>query len=266
MITEFKKSLFQYVMIFFTLTVLVFALILPANAPAGDLTPITKLILSIFALFIAHTIAAVFASKTGNKEFQYLGHILMEECNVGLFYTLADPLYKKGSRQSNLAKYLLLGSASLAKGDFKTPLVLLESAKEDANVDWIHDDMRLNMCGIYKNVCIAMVETGAYDQAIQFYSHLKKHGELIKRNAQMKEMASEITRTTRDYIAVFAKESFEEVDYLEKAFESAATLYEKLFLAHLLQRHFDRKGDENSSSYYKQFIRDQQNDFYFNQR
>ncbi|QSX09249.1 hypothetical protein J0B03_04080 [Alkalibacter rhizosphaerae] len=265
MITEFKKSLFQYVMILFALTILVFALIIPESAPAGGLTPITKLILSVFALLIAHTIAAIFATKTGNKEFQYLGRILMEECNAGRFYSMADPLYRKGSRQSNLAKYLLLGNAALAVGDFQKPLKLLESGISDSNVDWISDEMRLNMCGIFKNACIAMIEQGSPEEAIKSYSHLKKHADLIKNNARMKEQATDITRTTRDYIAVFTKPSFEDTDHLVHAFETAPTKYDKLFLAHLLQRYFSKKGDTDNHLIYQRFIHDTDNDFYFSE-
>jgi tetratricopeptide (TPR) repeat protein len=240
-------------MILIGLAVIFIVMILPKTAPLGFLSPVTKFLILVFSLFISHTFASIISSKTGNREFQALGNILMTDCNVDLFFQESEPLFKQGSRQSNLAKYILLGNGYIANGDYSKSLDLLNKALSDADVDWITEEMQLNLCHIYRNACISLVEMKQYKEAITTYSSLNKLAGSIKKSEPFKEEANKIKLLTRDYIGIFTKSKMD-TTLLENTFNSSPMKYEKLLLAHLLVRYFDKIDVADKKAYYADYI------------
>lgn len=263
MITEFKKSLFQYLTVFIFLTVALVGIILPTSSPLGFLSPISKFLLITLSLFVAHTLAAVISTKTGNKEFDRIANTLMVECNLDEFFKEATPLFKKGSKQSNLVKSILLGNAYLAKGDYQEVLNILDKSLQDSNVDWITEEMKLNLCHIYRNACIALVETEKYKEAINQYDKLSDLAFTINKSAVYKEESESVKLFTRDYIGVFTKPSMN-VNDLEERFTKETSKYTKLLISHLLIRHFLKHKNNPKKSIYSTFIADNPTDCFKN--
>ncbi len=259
MISEFKKSLAQYLIVLIFLSAVFVVIIIPTTSPLGFLSPITKFLLLTLSLFVAHTLAAVISTKTGNKEFQRIASILMTDCDVNQFFAESTPLLKKGSRQSNLAKYILLSNAYLAKGDYSEVMQILEKAIQDSNVDWITEEMKHNMCHIYRNACIASVEMDQSKQAINLYSKLSDLSLTINNSANFKQDSESVKLFTRDYIGVFTKPSMD-VSQLEETFSSSSSNYYKLMLAHILTRYFQKNKNNAKKNFYNDYILENKSD------
>lgn len=253
MITEFRKSLQQYLMILIFFSTLLVVFIFTDLSPIGFLSPLTKLLLFVFSLLIAHTAAAIISSKTGNKEFQSLAYILMQECDADLFFQQSGPLFKKGSDQANLAKFVLLGNGYVAQGNYSKALNLLDNALTSSDISSISEEMKANLCVVYRNACISLVETKQYKKAISTYSSLSELSQTINVSAKLMEEANNTKLLTRDYVGVFTKPTMD-TTYLEESFNSSPTKYMKLLLANLLKRHFHKVGSRKKEAFYSNYI------------
>lgn len=253
MITEFRKSLLQYLILLIFLITLFVTIIFPESSPIGFLSPVTKFLLAVFSALIAHTIAAIISSKTGNKEFQLIANILMRDCDVERFFQQSAPLLKKGSNQSNLVKYILLGNGYIAKGNFSKSLDLLDTALAESNLASMSEEMKVNLCLLYQNACISLVEMKHYKKAITTYSSLNEISQSINNSATFKEHANNIKLLTRDYVGIFTKPKME-TTYLEESFNSTPTNYMKLLLANLLKRYFQKVGVKDKLAIYNDYI------------
>lgn len=253
MISEFKKSLTQYLIVLIFLSAAFVGIILPTSSPLGFLSPITKFLLLTLSLFIAHTLAAIISTKTGNKEFDRIANILMSDCNLDEFFIASTSLMKRGSKQSNLVKSILLGNAYLAKGDYTEVLQILDRSLQDSNVDWITEEMKLNLCHIYRNSCIALVETKKYKEAINMYTTLSDLAFTINKSAVYKEESEIVKLFTRDYIGVFTKPSMD-ISLLEETFNNESSRYMKLLISHLLVRYFQKNKNNPKKNIYNSYI------------
>ncbi|MFZ7134276.1 MAG: tetratricopeptide repeat protein [Eubacteriales bacterium] len=256
MIMEFKKSRLAYFVLFLTLSAFVLLLFIPrvtivngikeyvSFLPNGPViqTTFIRWIVIIFALFIAHIAASTFATSLGNKEFQKIAAVLLNQCNSTEFLKNTELLLKKTGRQVNLVKYLILGKGYLAEGKFDEVLKISEIAVEEAKVDWITHEMRLNLCGIYQNICIAHVEKNDNQKAISTYSKLKAISADTVGNPNIYVLTDALSLATRDYIAIFAKDGFDDTAAMENHCENATSEYEKVIFSYALARMYARLG------------------------
>lgn len=262
MVMEFKKSKAAYFVVLFVACALVLLLLVPkvtlANGvkeyssmlPSGLViqSPLIRWVVIILGLFIAQMVASTAASSVGNKEFQKLASVLMNECNTTKFFERSAPLFKKSSRQAMLVKDLLLSKAYLAEGKYDRVFELCQKAIEESTVDWITQEMRLSVCGVYATMCMASVETGDSFAAVKTYSKLKATTDATVGNRAVFIAAETICLSTRDYIAIFAKEGYSDTAAIEKHIESAVNEYDRVLFHYALARLQERLGNEELSA------------------
>ncbi|HWR22304.1 MAG TPA: hypothetical protein VN366_02405 [Feifaniaceae bacterium] len=261
MIMEFKKSKIIYFILLAVTCALILALLIPrASTVDGRLTytslisggrPVESVILRwifiLFGLFLAQMVSSAAASSIGNKEFQKIASRLLKDCDAEAFFRDAGPLFKKGSRQTDLVKYYLIGKGYIAQGEYGKAVALLDAAQGQADVEWITHDMRVSLCGVYSNACIGYAETGDNDAAVRLYSRLKAVADATVNNRDAYAAADEMRLATRDYIAVFAKEGFDDTAALRQHIEKARTEYERVIYHYALARLCERVGQQKEA-------------------
>lgn len=267
MIMEFKKSKILYFVLLAITCALVLVLLIPRASTVNGQVVYTSLISGgravesvilrwvfiLLGLFMAQMVSSAVASSIGNKEFQKIASELLKNCDTEAFFHKAEPLFKKGSRQTDLVKYYLVGKGYIARGEYEKAIALLDAAQEQANVDWITHDMRVSLCGVYSNACIGYVEIGDNDAAVKLYSRLKAVADATVNNRDAYAAADAMRLATRDYIAVFAKEGFDDTAALEQHIEKAKTEYERVIYHYALARlneRLDRQQEANRSYRY----------------
>lgn len=265
MIMEFKKSRIVYWTLLVIVGLLLMFLLIPRSTMVNGVKEYSSLIpggfviqssfirwlLILFGLFLSHVVASAFASSIGNKEFQKIAVLLLEDCNTTAFFNHAQPLHKKGGRQANLVKSLLLGKGFIAEGKFDEAIKISEMGVEESHVDWITNEMRLSLCGVYQNLCISYVEKGDHDKAISTYSKLKAVSEATVKNPNIYGLTSVMTLATRDYVAIFAKKGYKDTKAIEEHCEAASSKYERVIFTFALARMYEsfKKGEKALEKY-----------------
>lgn len=254
MIMEFQKSKITYFVLLAITCALMIALLIPRVATVdGELVYVSLItgnravqsvvlrwVLIIAGLFMAQMVSSAVASSIGNKEFQKLASTLLQRCDSEAFFLQAGPLFQKGSRQSAVVKDYLVGKGYVARGEYEKAVALWEKAQEEANVEWITQDMRVSLCGVCANACISYAELAQPEAAVKLYSKLKALADATVNNRDAFASANALRNMTRDYIAVFAKENFDDTAALEQHIEQAKSEYDRVILHYALARFCER--------------------------
>lgn len=275
MVLEFKKSKIAYFVMLIITSALILLLFIPhitvidgvkqyAPLIPGGFTiqnPVTRWIGIILGLVLAQMVSSAVAASLGNREFQKLAYVLLHSCDSARFFERAEPLYKKGSRQAAIIKYVLLGKGMVAEGKFEKVPELTQKAEEEANVDWLSHDMRISLCGAYANLCIASVEMGDNQTAIKTYSKLKATAEATVGNKNAYEAAQKISHSTREYVALFAKSGFNDTKLIESIIEDADTEYDRILYHYALARMQEELGNHEAAQSSYRYVVENGNTF-----